>query len=138
MKQKRTSEFVGAVIGNAVALVLVNSVPAWLHYAQGVVLETWTNVLWASNLSLCTQILGNLILIFYRPPAFSVFMKLVLAAASLVGLIVFFIVFPLNFSAIGAVWLNTFVKVVLAIGMGGTLLGFIINFFRLATGRWHE
>ena len=138
MKQKRTGEFVGAVIGNLIALILVNSIPAWRQHAGGVILETWTRILWASNISFLAQALGNLILFFYRRPAFMVFMKIVFAAASLTGLIVFFLVFPLDFSVIGAAWLNTTVKVVLAIAMGGTLLGFIVNFIRLGTGRWHE
>jgi hypothetical protein len=138
MKQMKTGDIVGSIIGNAIAIVLVNSIPVWRQYTNGVVLETWMEILWAANLSLLTQLLGNLILFFYRPPAFAVFMKAVFAAASLVGLIVFFLVYPLDFSAVGIAWLNSFVKVVLAIAMGGTLLSLIMNLVRLATGRWHE
>jgi hypothetical protein len=138
MKQKKTGELMWAVICNAIGIVLVNSVMAWRHLTQGVILESWVEILWAANLSLMVQLAGNLILIFYRPPAMAVFMNVVFSAASLVSMIVFYIVFPINFAVLVGTWLNTVIKVLIVVGMGGACIALIVNLVRLMTGRWHD
>jgi hypothetical protein len=138
MKEKKTGQLIGAIFGNIVGIILVNSIMVWRQWTQGVILETWMDILWAANLSLIVQLAGNLVLIFYRQRAFSVFMDVVFSAVSLVSLIVFFIVFPIDFSVLVGDWLNTVLKVVVIVAMGGTLIGFIVNLVRLLTGRWHD
>jgi hypothetical protein len=138
MKRKRIGELFGAIIGDIIAIVLVNSMLVWRQWTNGVVLESWIGILWAANLSLTIQIVGNLILIFYRPQPMVAFMRMIFSAASLVSMIVFFMVFPVDFSAIGAAWLNTTLKVILAVAMGAACLSLIVNLVRLMTGRWHD
>jgi hypothetical protein len=138
MRQKKTGQLVGAIFGNIIAIVVVNSLLAWRQWTQGVILESWVGILWATNLSLMVQLAGSLILVFYRPPAMVAFMNMAFNAASLVSLIVFYIVLPLDFTPLGIAWLNTVIKVLIVVGMGGACISLIVNGVRLMTGRWQD
>jgi hypothetical protein len=134
MKEKRTSDFVGAILGNVIGIVLVNTVLVWRQYTHGVILESWVDILWAANLSLVVQIVGNAVLSAYRPARAYSFIQAVHSAAGLLSTIVFFVVFPLDFSQVGVDWLNTLVKAVLILGMVGASIGVIVNLVRAAAG----
>jgi hypothetical protein len=134
MKEKKTMEFVGAIFGEVIGLAIVNTVPLWLHLTNGVVKESWVNILWAVNLSFAVQIAGNLILAIYRPPRLYAFIQAVFAATGLVSVIVFYTIFPLDFSVIVGNWLNLLVKVVLIIAMVGTSISIVVNLVRTLLG----
>jgi hypothetical protein len=134
MKEKRTGELVGSVIGGIIGLLLVNSVLLWLRYTRGVVLDTWGQILWASNLSFVAQIVGNLILSFYRPARMYSFVRLAITGLGLLSMIVFSIVFPMDFGAVGVAWLNTALRVFIWIGMAGGAVGAIVWFARFIGG----
>jgi hypothetical protein len=112
--------------------VLFNTVPLWRHLTQGVVLEDFIRILWAANLSFLVQIAGNLSLIFYRPPRFAAIVQILATSAGLLSLIVFYLVFPLDFSQVGITWLNLALKVVLIAGMAGAVIGLIVQTVQLA------
>ena len=135
MKEKKTGEFIGGIVANILGIALVNSVLFWRQWTHGVVLESWIDILWAANLSLIVQVAGNLLLTFYRPPRFYALIQAVFAAVGLVSVIVFYIVFPLDFSRIVSIWLNTLLKTILIIAMVGTSIGFIVHLVRLVLGR---
>jgi hypothetical protein len=130
MKEKKTSDLVASVVFNVIFLVFVNTIPLWQQSTRGVILETWSSVLWAMNLSIGTQIAGNLFLLFYRPRWLSELLRAVNAATGLLSIIVFFIVFPLDFSKVVGPWLNTLVKILCMLGMAGSLIGFIVQIVR--------
>jgi hypothetical protein len=130
MKEKRTGEFLGSAFGNVVAIVFMNTVMLWRQYTHGVILPTWSDILWAANISLAVQIAGNLLLASYRPSWFYELIQTAFAAAGLLSVIVFFIVFPLDFSLIVGNWLNTLLKVLVIVGIGGTVLSLVIHFVR--------
>ncbi len=134
MKEKKTIDFVGAIIGAMIGLVFVNTVLLWSRLTHGVILDSWANILWAANLSMAVQIIGNLVLAIYRPARLYSFMQAIFAAVGLVSLIVFFNVFPLDFSQIVGSWLNLFFKVILVLAMIGTLIGMIVNLVRTILG----
>ncbi len=134
MKEKKTIDFVAAIIGAIIGLVFVNTVPLWSHLTHGVILDGWTNILWAANLSMAVQIIGNLVLVIYRPARLYSLMQAIFAAVGLVSLIVFFNVFPLDFSQIVGSWLNLFFKFILLLAMIGTLIGTIVNLVRTIIG----
>ena len=138
MKEKKTHELVGSLIGNLVGLAVVNSVLLWRPLTHGVVLSSWVDVLWAANLSLLVQVAGRAVLAFYRPAGFYAFMEMVIAALGLVGVIVFYEVFPLDFGAVGEPWLNTAVKIVLWVGMAGAAIGTVVWLVRLLAGRGYD
>ncbi len=130
MKEKRTGDFAGAVIGNIIMLVFMNTVLLWRQHTHGVILESWANVLWAADISLGAQIVGNLLLCFFRPQWFSALMRAAFSATGLMSIIVFYVVFPLDFSLLVGAWLNTLLKVLMMIGMAGTLIGLVVELAR--------
>ena len=134
MKEKKTSEFIGSIIGNLIAIAFFNTVLLWRQYTHGVVLDTWVNILWAANLSLIVQIVGNIVLAAYRPARAYSLIQAVHSAVGLVSVIVFFIVLPLDFSQIGVGWLNTLLKAILIAGMAGTSIGVVVHVSRAASG----
>jgi hypothetical protein len=135
MKEKRTGDFVGAVIINTIVCVILNTLLLWRQWTQGVILESWIDILWAANISLGVQIVGNLLLAFYRPPRLQALMRALFAAAGLLSAIVFFIVFPLDFSHVVGSWLNTLLKVLLTIGIGVSLIAFVVELVRFIAGK---
>jgi hypothetical protein len=135
VKEKRTGEFVGAIIGNIFAIAIVNSVLFWRQYTHGVILASWVDILWAANLSFLVQIAGSLILAFYRPPRLYAFLELMFSAAGLLSVIVFFIVFPLDFSLLVGSWLNLLLRVLMIVGIGGGAIGVIVWLVRFIAGR---
>ena len=50
------------------------------------------------------------------------------------SLIVFFVVFPLDFSQVGVAWVSSALKVVLIVSMGGTGLALIVQIIQLGGG----
>lgn len=138
MKEKKTSECIGAMIGGIIGLIVVNSVPLWAHLTNDIILESWTKILWAANLSMIVQIIGNLFLAIYRPARLYSFIQMILAAAGLVSVIVFYQVFPLDFSHLAGPWLNTLVKVLLLLGMVGTCIAIIVHLVRTIIGTGYK
>lgn len=134
MKEKKTMEFIGGMIGAIIGLVIVNTVPLWSHLTHGVILESWVNILWAANFSMVAQIIGNGVLAVYRPARLYSLVQGILAIAGLVSVIVFFNVFPLDFSRVVGSWMNIFLKAVLILAMFGTAVGILIYLVRAVIG----
>jgi hypothetical protein len=134
MKEKKTSAIIFSIISGLVGIAFVNTVLLWRQYTNGVILETWTNILWAANLSLIVQIVGNTVLAFYRPARAYSLIQAVISTVSLLSIIVFFIVFPIDFSQVAVGWLNTLLKVIMIICMPLGLLSIIIHVVRLISG----
>jgi hypothetical protein len=135
VKEKRTGELVGSIVGNVIAIVIVNSVLLWRQYTHGVVLESWVDILWAANLSFLVQIAGTLLLALYRPARLYALMELLFSMAGLLSVIVFYIVFPLDFSLLVGPWLNTLLRVVMIVGIGGAAIGVIVWLVRFIAGK---
>ncbi len=138
MKQKSTGELIGGMVAAIVMIALVNSVLLWRHLTHGVVLESWVDILWAANLSLVLQVAGNLLLAFFRPPRLYSFLQAVFAAAGLVSVIVFYIVYPLDFSRIVGDWLDSAVRIALIVGMAGSAIAVVVHLVRFALGRPYQ
>ncbi len=134
MKEKTTGDLTASVICNAVFAVACNTFPLWRQYAQGVVLDDFMRVLWAVNLSLLVQIAGSLSMIFYRPPRFAAAAQIIQTAAGMLSLIVFYVVFPLDFSVVGVAWVNSLLRVVMIAGMAGAGIAFVVQVAQLAAG----
>jgi hypothetical protein len=134
MKEKKTADLVGSVIGNIIGIVFVNTVLLWRQYTNGVVLESWIDILWAANLSLIVQIVGNILLAMYRPARLYSLLQAVDAALGFVSILVFYFVFPLDFSRVAGDWLNTLTKAALIVAMAGTTIGMVVHLARAASG----
>jgi hypothetical protein len=138
MKEKRTSEFVASVVVNVIILGVVNTAPVWRHLTHNVVLASWTHVLWAMNTALGIVILGNLLLAYYRPARLQAFFGMVFDAANFFSSLVFYIVFPLDFSPIVGDWLNTLLRALLIVGMCASAIAFIVHLVRMIVGDAHR
>jgi hypothetical protein len=99
-----------------------------------VILESWVNILWAANLSMIAQIIGNFVLAIYRPARLYSFIQAIMTIAGLISVIVFFNVFPLDFSQMVGSWMNLFLKAVLILAMFGTVIGIIVYLVRAVIG----
>ncbi len=134
MKEKKTGDYVAAIVFNVIVLVFVNTLLLWRQHTNGIVLETWADVLWALDISICAQIAGNFILCFFRPAWFSALFRAVFAAAGMLSIIVFYVVYPLDFSHAVGPWLDTAFRIVLIIGMAGSVIGFVVELVRFIAG----
>jgi hypothetical protein len=134
VKEKKRPEIIIAIIMHIIGLAFVNTMMLWRMRTHGVVLETWTNILWAMNLSIILQLVGNIVLVFYRPARLYSFVQTLLTAASLLSIVVFLIVFPLDFQQIEAGWLNALLRVMIIIAMVGGSIGVIVYIVRAITG----
>jgi len=103
----------------------------WRQYTHGVVLGDFVQILWAANLSFAVQLAGNVSRIFYRAPRFAALARLLGTATGLLSIIVFYVAFPLDFSAVGAAGVGSALRVVLIAGMGGAALGLIVQTIQL-------
>jgi hypothetical protein len=120
MREKRTSELVGLMISCVVEIVLVNTVPLWSRFTHGVILETWRDILWAANISIIVRFCGYVALAIRRPARLYSALQAVNAAASMLSMVVFLVVFPMDFRAISLGWVNTALRVltIFALVMG--------------------
>jgi hypothetical protein len=130
MREKKTGEYIGRALALLVILILVNLVLLFQASTNGIVRESWVDVLWAVDLSLVFQILGNSVLAFYRRVWLEGLLRAMFAGSGLLALIVFFIVFPLDFTQAVGPWLNTVVRVVLLAGMVGAFIDGIVQLLR--------
>ncbi len=134
MNEKRTAGFVGSAIASAIGIVIVNTVPLWSHLTRGIVLGSWVDILWAANLAMTIQIIGNVLLAIYRPARLYFFVQAIHAAVGFLSVIVCYVVFPLDFSHVAGYWLNNLVRGVLLVAMAGTLIALVVNLVRAASG----
>jgi len=130
MKNTRTGDFYGSVAGCIVAMILFNIALPLRHWTFGVILPSWADVLWAMNVSFLTQIAGNLILASYRPPWFHELIQTLFTATGLLGNIVFYVVFPLDFAVVGVYWLNTLLRVIMIVAIGVSAISLVIHLVR--------
>ena len=138
MKEKKTSECIGAMIGGIIGLIIVNSVPLWAYLTNGIILASWSRILWAANLSMVLQIIGNFVLAVYRPARFYSFIQLILALAGLLSVIVFFQVFPLDFSQVVGNWVNFMAIALLVLGIVGSFIACIVYLVRIILGTQYK
>jgi hypothetical protein len=138
MKEKRTSYFIILIVFSLVELALVNTVPLWSGHTRGVVLGSWTDILWAANLSIIVRLCGNVILAFRRPARLYSSVQAVITAASLVSIAVFLAVFPLDFGAISLGWINTALRALIIFSLAMGSIAVIVNVVQAVRGTAYD
>lgn len=138
MKEKKTMEFVGSIIGAIIGLVIMNTYTIWQRFTHGVVLDSWFNILWAANLSMVVSIIGNLLLAVYRPAHMYSFVQLITSLASILSAFVFYGIFPLDFSQIALGWLNNIFKILTIVGIVGGSISAIVYLVWLVTSKQYK
>jgi hypothetical protein len=119
--------YIASAVINGVLLWVMNQLPVWKPFF---LLDSYSEVLWAVNMSLIVQIVLNLVLVFFHPLFFHYLIQTVISLVSIVSLFWIVQVFPVDFSARLGSWFNTLFRVVLIIGIVGSLIGGITNFVR--------
>ncbi len=138
MKRQKTSIFVFSIASSLATLAFINTVPLWSRFTNGVILDSWANVLWAANLSLVAQIAGNIVLLIRRPARLYAILQAAMTAVSLVSILVFLIVFPIDFNPVGSGWLNVALKIVMVVGLALGALSLVMFVVRAAVGASYE
>jgi hypothetical protein len=119
--------YVASAVLNAVMLWVMNQLPVWKPFF---LLDSYSEVLWAINMSLIVQIILNLVLIFFHPLFFHHLIQTVFSLVSIIALLWIVQVFPLDFSSRLGDWFNVLFRVVLIVALVGTLIGGITHFVK--------
>lgn len=138
MKEKKTMDFVGSIIGAIIGLIIMNTYTIWQRYTHGVVLDSWFSILWAANLSMVVSIIGNLLLAVYHPARMYLFVQLITSLASVLSAFVFYGIFPLDFSQIALGWLNNVFRILTIVGIAGGLISAIVYLVWLVSGKQYK
>ncbi len=124
------SSYIASAVFSGVFLWVMNQLPVWKPWF---LLDSYSEVLWAINMSLTVQIVLNLVLIFFHPLFFHYLIQTVFNLVSIVALVWIIRIFPVDFSAGPGDWLNLVFRIVLIVALVGTTIGGITNlvhFFR--------
>jgi len=113
---------------NAVLLYLVNVSPGWR--AVPFLTDDTTEVLGWVNASLVASIIANALYVVMDGPWFRPLGELV-TLVGLAALVRLWQVFPFAFDDVGVPW-HEITRWVLAIGMGGSVIGLIVTMVKLA------
>jgi len=123
-----------AAIVDAALLLAINAHETWLPWTRGAVTETFADALWAVNLALWVQLLGNAMLVVSHPPWFRHMAEFGFALVTVIGAGVLYEVFPFDFQAIGQPWLAVLARVVLILGLVGGGVAMVVAAVRIGRG----
>lgn len=120
-------------VGALVSLVLLDAArlyPLWLPLFQGVVTEEWPEVLWAVDLSLGVFLVGNLVLVAWRPEPLRVAVELANSVAGGISLLTHVLVWPFAFLLL---WpgLDVVMRGAMALALVATAIAAVVNIGRL-------
>ncbi|BDZ68657.1 hypothetical protein [Methanobacterium ferruginis] len=96
-KEAKTSEFIGAIIGNIIILYIVNSLLSW---NLSFIAPSFQDVLWIFNLSLSATIIANIIFLLYHPGWFRSIIQIILNILGFWVCYFLYTIFPFTFSQI--------------------------------------
>ena len=128
-RRERNQEYFTAIIFNFIFLYIFNNLLNWHIYF---VTNALTQVLWIINLSIVVAIVGNFLMLLYRPDWFRHITKIVLNIVAFVAIYLVYIVFPFNFSNS---FLNWGLSVLLILAMIGVIIATIVEVYLLITGK---
>lgn len=133
-RQRGPLGFALAAIFNFFVLLVLNAYEVWRPWLGGVVTETFSQVLWAANLACVVQIFGNLILYVTSPWWLRRLADLAFALSTLVAVIVFYQVYPLDLARFGPLP-DVLGHLVLFLGIVGATIAIFVTLVRLASGK---
>lgn len=129
LNKERNQEYVAAIIFNLIFLYIVNNLLNWhVYFVTSALIE----VLWIINLSIVVAIIGNFLMLIYRPEWFRHITKIVLNIVAFIAVYLVYIVFPFNFSNS---FLNWGLAALLILAMIGIIIAIIVEIYLLITGK---
>jgi hypothetical protein len=132
ISEKKTHRALGVAnyyVSIAVDIVLLYVLNNLQYFGISIITKDYISCLWAINLALSFGIIGNFILLLYRPRWFHHLVRSILDALALFAVYVVFKIFPLSFDTDV---LPTSVRIILILIMAGIFIGFIVELIRLA------
>lgn len=123
-KKTKKSEYVISIIVNVIILYIANNLLAW-HVSF--ITDNWTAPLWILNISIVLTIISSLIFLFYDKNWLKGSLRTIINLVSVVFLITFYTVFPLDVSSGWA----SIIKILLIIGIVGTVFATLVEFGRI-------
>ncbi len=88
------SEYIAAIIVGLIFLYIINNLLNWKIYF---ITDGLNQVLWIINLSIIVTILGNALLLAYKPHWLRHLIKIIINIFSLISTYLVYVVFPFNF-----------------------------------------
>jgi hypothetical protein len=128
-RPNRISAYIGAVVFNAVILVVLHKLP---ECNLRVLTADYPRILWAVDLSLGVQIAGSFLLIFFHPLYLHYLFNAAFNAVGAVAVWVVYSVFPFRLTEVlpAVSWLESLFKVLLLIGFVASLVSGVLNLYR--------
>jgi len=114
-----------AIAFNIILLYVLNNLQ---YFGLAFLTSDYISCLWAINLSLSFGIIGNFILLVYRPLWFHHMVQAILCALAILAVYIVYSIFPFSFDA--GVFQNA-VRIILILIMAGTGIGFIAEVIQL-------
>jgi hypothetical protein len=127
-KAIKRSEYIFAIIVNLMIIYIVNNL---LNWNLSFISSSFSQVLWAINLSIIVTILGNLLFLVYNPSWFRHLMKAIMNIFGLLAVYIFYKVFPL---IISQTYIILTIKIVLIIIMVVVTLSIFFEIGKMLIG----
>ena len=126
---ERNGEYIATIIVNIIFLYIFNNLLNWHIYF---VTSAFNDVLWIINLAIAVSIIGNFLMLIYRPEWFRHLTKVVLNIIAFVAVYLVYIVFPFNFNNS---FFNWGLSALLILAMIGIIIASIVEIYLLITGK---
>jgi len=124
-KEAKTSEFIGAIIGNIIILFIINNLLSW---NLSFIAPSFQDVLWIFNISLSATIIANIIFLLYHPGWFRSIIQIILNTLGFWVCYLLYTIFPFTFSQIIFAYL---LKFALIIAMIAIIIASLVEVVRL-------
>ncbi|MFP4113847.1 MAG: hypothetical protein ACOC0E_03575 [Spirochaetota bacterium] len=121
------ASYISTIVVNIAMLWFVNAIPGWdWRFITG----DFPAVLWAMNLSIGAHIAGNALLLLFHPRFLHYAVQAIMETVSLLALIIVVTVYPFDFAAVLWRGADVLARVVLYVGIGGTIIAIIVHSLR--------
>lgn len=127
--KRHRGEAIMAIFWNLILMYIFYKVPDWdLPFIN----EKYNTVVWILYINVLSTIIGYILVFFFDFRWVWYLVRAILDGIGFVTMIVLYFVYPFDFSTIGGwSWLDIFIPIALIIGMIATVIGVIVNLWKL-------
>jgi hypothetical protein len=130
-EKNRKGEYIGSLVWSVIMLIVANKLPDW---NVGFINHNYQVVLYMLNVCIVLQIIGNIFMLVLDFRITRYLSRIVMEAATFVVLILFYYVYPFDFSSYhGWQWLDRWLPILFIIGMIFAVIRVISNAWKLFT-----
>lgn len=124
-KNEKWYDYLFAIIINLILLYIANNI---LYWNLSFIAISFTDVLWAVNLSLIVAIIANVSFVLYDPPWFKIVAKILMSLTALVAAFTILSVFPF---VINQFIIAVGLKILIIIGILAAVISIIFQIMRI-------